>query len=115
MTESTAPKLTDHFGRLFIYDVASSDNYNTAVVELESVIKQKRDQLNGLNNRFYIFEDHVPMYSFPLKLIRRLTTTQSTEITKLYREIHQLHDSIDAKIKGTAVPFKSHAFNKHHK
>jgi len=100
MTESAAPKLTDHFGRLFIYDAASSDNYNTAVVELESVIQQKRDQLNGLNNRFYIFEDHVPMYSFPLKLIRRLTTTQSTEITKLYREIHQLHDKIDAKIKA---------------
>ena len=106
MTESAAPKLTDHFGRLFIYDVASSDNYNTAVVELESVIKQKRDQLNGLNNRFYIFEDHVSMYPFPLKLIRRLTTTQSTEITRLYREIHQLHDSIDEKISRNSRKLK---------
>jgi hypothetical protein len=98
MTESTAPKLTDHFGRLFEHDAKSSDSYETAVAELESIIEQKRDQLNSLNNRFYMFDDHIPMYPFPLKLIRRLTTTQSTEITKLYREIHQLHDSIDEKI-----------------
>jgi hypothetical protein len=100
MTESTAPKLTDHFGRLFEHDAKSSDSYETAVAELGSIIEQKRDQLNSLNNRFYIFDDHITMYLFPLKLIRRLTTTQSTEITKLYREIHELHDKIDAKIKA---------------